>query len=103
MARVKVEFKVVAKGASELYLVGSSDNIGNWNEKKAVKFDYCDKCEKFTTSKLFEEGEAVEFKVLKAKNFDAVEKGYQGEEIANHSFVASKGLVIEFEVFNFAN
>jgi len=103
MARVKVEFKVVAKNTDKLYLVGSSDNLGNWNEKKAIKFDYCDKCQKFTTSKLFEEGETVEFKVLKDKTFDAVEKGNDFEEVANHSFVASKGLVIEFEVVNFAN
>ncbi len=103
MARVKVEFKVVAKNADKLYLVGSSDNLGNWNVSKAVKFDYCDKCQKFSASKLFEEGELVEFKVLKDKTFDAVEKGFNGEEVQNHSFVASKGLVIEFEVTNFAN
>ena len=34
---------------------------------------------------------------------NAVEKGFNGEEVANHSFVASKGLVVEFEVANFAN
>ncbi len=102
MANVKVGFKVVAKNASKLYLVGSTQNLGEWNPAKAIELEYCDKCQTFSTSKLFKEGETVEFKVLKDKSYDAVEKGWQGEEITNHTFVASKGLVVEFEVFNFA-
>ena len=57
----------------------------------------------FDGYKTAEAGEAVEFKVLAAKSFDAVEKGAYGEELQNHSFVASKGLTVEVEVVNFAN
>ncbi len=103
MANVKVEFKVVAHNANKLFLTGSSNNLGAWNPDKAVECDFCDKCGKFSASKMFKEGEVVEFKVLKDRTFDAVEKGAWGEEVANHSFVASKGLVVELEVLNFNN
>lgn len=103
MANVKVEFKVVAHNASKVFLCGSTANLGSWDPKGAVECEFCDKCGKFHASKMFKEGEVVEFKVLKDKTFDAVEKGAWGEELANHSFVASKGLVVEVEAVNFAN
>ena len=48
-------------------------------------------------------GEVVEFKVLTAKDWANVEKGAYGEEVSNHSFVATKGLEVVVEVNNFAN
>ena len=103
MANVKVTIKVSAQGTDKLYLVGSTANLGNWDPKDAVKMDFCVACGKFTVTKLFAEGTTVEFKVLKAKNYDGVEKGTWGEELENHSVVATKGLEVEVAVYNFAN
>lgn len=97
MAQVKVTFKIHAN-AKDAYIVGSTKNLGEWDAKKAVALTKED-C--FTVAKQFEVGSFVEFKVLSAKSFDAVEKGYNNEEVENHSFVASKGLVVELEIPNF--
>ena len=103
MANVKVTIKASANGTDKLYLVGSTANLGSWDPKGAVKMEFCEKCGKFTVAKQFAEGTTVEFKLLKSKSYDGVEKGAWGEELENHSFVASKGLEVEVEVFNFAN
>ena len=103
MANVKVTIKVAAKNTDKLYLVGSTANLGNWDPKDAVKMEFCEKCGKFNVTKQFAEGTTVEFKVLKSKSYDGVEKGAWGEELENHTFVAAKGLEVEVEVFNFAN
>ena len=101
MANTKVSIKVVAK-AKKLYIVGSTKNLGEWDPKKAVELEYCEKCNAFFTDKLLPAGETVEFKVLNAKNWANVEKGTNGEEVANHSFTAAKGLEVVVEVTNFA-
>ena len=95
MAQVTVKFAVKAN-SDKAYMVGSTDNLGAWDPKKAVEV------KDGQLSKKFDEGQVVEFKVLKKKTWDAVEKGSYGEEVCNHTFVASKGLVVEVEVNNFA-
>ncbi len=103
MANTKVEFKVsVAGKCKEVYLVGSVAALGEWDPKKAVKLELCDTCNKYTAAKLLPAGETVEFKVLSAKTWDAVEKGLYGEEVENHVIVPEKGLTVEVEVVNFA-
>ncbi len=99
---VKVTIKV-ASNSKDLFVVGSTKNLGAWNASKAEQLEKCEKCGKFSVSKMFNEGEVVEFKVLAGKSWDAVEKGQNQEEVQNHQFVASKGLVVELEVNNFAN
>ncbi|MBR6071332.1 MAG: hypothetical protein IKP77_00690 [Acholeplasmatales bacterium] len=94
MANVKVTIKV-AGNAKKLYVCGSTSNLGEWDPKKAVLV------EDGVVSKLFAEDSVVDFKVLSAKNWDNVEKGAFGEEVANHSFVAKKGLVVEVFVDKF--
>lgn len=102
MANTKVEFKVsVNAECSEVYLVGSVLSLGQWNPKKAVKLEYCEACNKYTVSKLLPAGETVEFRLLAAKSWDAVEKGVWGEEVENHVIVPQKGLIVEVEVSNF--
>lgn len=103
MANTKVVIKVAAPASKELYLVGNTTALGAWNPSKAVKLEYCTECGKYTVTKMLPADETVEFKVLAAKSFDAVEKGANGEELQNHSFVVSKGLTVEVEVLNFAN
>lgn len=83
MAQAKVTINVKAN-AETLYIVGSTKNLGNWDAKNAVAL------KDGSVTKMFEEGTKVEFKVLSAKTWDAVEKGVNGEELENHSFVASK-------------
>ena len=99
MAKVTVKF-VVKANSERAYLVGSTDNLGAWNASKAVLLTQENGV--FTTSKQFEANANVEFKVLAAKSFDAVEKGAYGEEVANRTFTATKGLTVEVEVANFA-
>lgn len=104
MANTKVVFNVSANtDAKELYLVGSTAQLGAWDPLKAIKMEYCDCCKKFTVAKMLPAGEAFEFKILNAKSWDNVEKAQCGAEVENHSAVASKGLVVELEVNNFAN
>ena len=99
MAKVTVKF-VVKANTKKAYLVGSSSNLGAWDSAKAVALTLEDGV--FTASKQFDANDYVEFKVLAAKTFDAVEKGVYGEEVANRTFTATKGLKVEAEVANFA-
>jgi len=95
MANVNVKIKVNAC-ADKLYVCGSTKNLGEWDAKKAIEAN-----KDGVVSKLFAEGETVEFKVLADKNWNNVEKGAFGEEVANHTFVAKKGLTVEISVENF--
>lgn len=103
MANVKVEIKIAVQvPVKELYLVGSVSQLGAWDVKKAIKMEYCNECNKFVVNKMLPAGESVEFKVLNSKSWDNVEKGYNGEELENHTIVPQKGLSVEVEVVNFA-
>ncbi len=99
MAKVTVKF-VVKANVKKAYIVGSTDNLGAWNPAKALALTLEDGV--FTASKQFDAGANVEFKVLAGKTFDAVEKGVYGEEVANRTFTATKGLKVEAEVVNFS-
>lgn len=101
MANTKVEFLVKAPVKKEVYLVGNVAALGEWDAAKGVKLSYCEECGCYTASKLLPVDANVEFKVLAGKNWDAVEKGAYGEDVANHAFVATKGTKVEIEVLNF--
>lgn len=103
MANTKIQFLVKANNVStnELYLVGNIKALGEWNAEKAVTLTYCAECGYFTVAKMIPAGETVEFKVLAAKTWDAVEKGIWCEDVMNHSFVAAKGVKVEIEIANF--
>ncbi|MCR5114008.1 MAG: hypothetical protein K6A63_08745 [Acholeplasmatales bacterium] len=96
MAQVTVTIKVSAK-AEKVYICGSTKNLGDWNPKNAVEV------KDGKINKKFDADTVVEFKVLSAKTWDAVEKGVNGEELENHKFTVSSA-VKEFEVVvdNFA-
>ena len=95
MAQVTVTIRVKAN-AEKIYIVGSTKNLGEWNPKSAVEL------KDGAVSKKFDAGPKVEYTVLSAKTWDAVEKGINGEELENHSFVASKDVKnIEIVVENF--
>lgn len=99
MANTKVEFSVKT-GSSEqdLYVVGNVSSLGAWDVSKAVKLELCAECGCFTAAKMLPAGEIIEFKVLSGKDWGAVEKGIYGEDVQNHTFVASKGVKVEIEV-----
>lgn len=99
-AQVTVTIKVEAN-AEKVFVVGNTANLGAWDAKKAVELKAVE-AGKFEVSKKFDADAVVEFKVLAAKNWDAVEKGIWGEDLANHTFTATKGLVVEAGVSNFA-
>lgn len=99
MAKVTVKF-IVKANSKKAYLVGNQANLGNWDPAKAVELTKEDGV--FSLSKQFDENANVEFKVLASKTFAAVEKGENGEEIANRTFTATKGLKVNVYVANFA-
>lgn len=100
MSMVNVEIHVTTAGASELYLVGSTPNLGVWNVEKAVKFEK-NSDGSFSVTKKFDEGQLVEFKVLSKKDWAFVEKGVYGEELENHLMTPHKGLVYELDIARF--
>lgn len=84
---------------SDMYISGSTKNLGLWNASKAVRLTSTDGY-KFTIRKRFKIGESVEFKVLTLRDWRGVEKGMFAEEIANHHIIADKGAVAEVTVYN---
>ncbi len=95
MANTKIEFVVHATKGLDLYLCGNVTALGEWDAAKAVKLSYCADCNSYTVSKMLPADETIEFKVLSAKDWNAVEKGFNHEDVANHSFVAVKGTKVE--------
>lgn len=103
MANKKVEIKVAVKcDVKNVYVVGSTANLGAWNAAKAVKLDFCEECGCYGKGFMLPEGETVEFKVLASNDWANVEKGAYGEEVANHAVTVVKGATAEVEVVNFA-
>ena len=97
-AQVTVKISVTAN-AEKVYVVGNAANLGAWDAKKAVELKANDG--KFEVSKKFDADAVVEFKVLAAKDWNAVEKGMWDEDLENHTFTATKGLVVEVGVDHF--
>ena len=104
MANKKVVIKAVLQkpeAVEGLYILGSTKNLGAWNLAKAVAMEKTSD-NSYELSKMLPEGEEVEFKILSAKDWSAVEKGIWNEEIENHHFVVEKGLEVSIDVYNFA-
>ena len=100
-AAAQVTAKItVNANADKVYVVGNTENLGSWDAKKAVALKAVDG--KFEVSKKFDANAVVEFKVLAAKDWEAVEKGIWNEDLENHTFTATKGLVVEIGVDHFA-
>ena len=97
--QVTVTFKVAAD-VEKVYVVGNTQNLGAWDCKKAVELKKTADG-KFEVAKKFDANSTVDFKVLSAKDWEAVEKGIWGEELQNHSFTAAKGLAVEVGVSKF--
>jgi hypothetical protein len=98
-AQVTVKITVNAN-ADKVYVVGNTENLGAWDAKNAVALKAVDG--KFEVSKKFDANAVVEFKVLAAKDWEAVEKGIWNEDLENHTSTAIKGLVVEIGVDHFA-
>ena len=106
MANRKVVIKAVLAhpelAVEDLYIVGSLKNLGAWDASKAVKMTKTSEGA-FEIIKQMPEGETVEYKLLAAPSWDAVEKGQFHEDFPNHSFVVEKGLEVLTEVHYFGN
>ena len=99
MAKVRVTFIVRPNRAIEdLYLIGSTKNLGAWETKNASKMKYNSELNAFVINKLFVENEAVEFKFISNKDWKYVEKGIWNEEICNRIFVPTKGLKLNLTI-----
>lgn len=99
MAKVRIKFTVRPnRPCEELFLVGSTKNIGAWDTNKASKMKYDYDLNAFVITKMFEENELVEFKFIANKNWKFVEKGIWKEEICNRQFIPFKGLNLELTI-----
>ncbi len=95
----KVTFKVTCDANfAELYVCGNVAQLGEWTPAKAVKLVYNEETKCYEASKMLPVDSHVEYKVLAAKDWASVECHNDGNEAANHSFVAVKGHVEEVHV-----
>ena len=101
MAKTKIEFIINAPEGLNLSIVGSSQELGNWNDKSSVELKYCSDCQKYKIAKMLEVGSSHEFKVIANKSWENVEKGTYGEDVANHAFIANKGTKVEINIPRF--
>lgn len=86
-----VNFTVTTKDISEnVYIIGNTKNLGNWDSKKAVKMNKIDD-NTYQLRKRFLIGENVEYKVISSKEWNNVEKGIFNEDVENHHFEGEKG------------
>ena len=86
--------------ADKLYICGNDAKLGGWNAEKAVALTKKGEGT-FSKSIKLEKGSKIEFKILKAKCWDSVEKGMFGEEIVNHTVVADDKAEKQVVVYNF--
>ena len=102
MAKVKVTISVSPKNACEnLYIVGSTSSIGYWDTRKATQLKYDENTNSFKAIKFFPEGETVEYKFIRTKDWYGVEKGIWNEEITNRVVVPAKGLNLDLTIETF--
>ena len=101
MANVSVKFSVAPKTHCEnLYVVGSTSSLGNWDVKKATQLTYCEETNTFVCSKMLPANEVVEYKFVSLKDWNGVEKGIWNEEISNRVVVPTKGLKLDLTIEN---
>ena len=102
MARVRVSFSVAPKTPCDnLYIVGSTSNLGNWDPKKATQLSYNNELNAFVVNKFLPLEEVVEFKFITMRDWNGVEKGIWNEEISNREVVPTKGLKLELTIETF--
>lgn len=102
MANTKVVVKIVAPENMELYIVGNTSSLGNWNASKAVKLEYDQETKSYSITKMLPLNETIEFKILAGKSWEFVEKGDWNEEVPNHTFIALKGSTVKITINNFS-
>ena len=102
MANVRVLFTVSPKTPYDnLYIVGSTSSLGNWNPKKATMLKYNAEINAFVATKILPAGETVEYKFITMKDWNGVEKGIWNEEINNRVVVPFKGLKLDLTIETF--
>ena len=96
-----VKFSVTTKyPVEEVYLVGNTKNLGNWDTNKGVKMTKIDD-NTFKVSKRFNLGVEVEYKVVATKRWENVEKCIFTEDVENHHFIAEKGHYEDIYIHSF--
>ena len=102
MARVKVSFSVQPKTPCDnLYIVGSTSSLGNWDPKKATQLKYNEETNSYVVNKFLPLEEVVEYKFVTMKDWVGVEKGIWNEEINNRTVVPTKGLKLDLTIETF--
>mgnify|MGYP003322989986 CR=1 FL=1 len=102
MSRVRVKFSVTPKVACDnLYIVGSTHNLGEWDPKRATQLRYDEEAKCYVCTKFLPIDEVVEYKFITIKDWFGVEKGIWNEEISNREVVPTKGLVLDLTIETF--
>lgn len=101
---LKIIVKLYNNGlnAENVYIAGNIAKLGDWNATKAKAMKTTNH-EDFTLSITgIKKGTEVSFKVLKALDWAAVEKGMNFEDLDNHTIVVDGASTIEVGVSNWA-
>ena len=102
MSRVRVRFSVSPKThCDNLYIVGSTSNLGNWEPSKATQMKFNVETNSYVCTKFLPVNEVVEYKFITVKSWIGVEKGIWNEEISNRTIIPSKGLLLELTIETF--
>ena len=101
---LKIIVKLYNNGlnAENVYIAGNIAKLGDWNAAKAKAMKTTNH-EDFTLSVTgIKKGTEVSFKVHKALDWAAVEKGMNFEDLDNHTIVVDGASTIEVGVSNWA-
>lgn len=83
--------------ADKLYMIS---NLGNWDLNKAILMNKLDD-NLFDITLAVEPGYKLEFKVLRDKNWNSIEKGIWNEEIKNHTYLIDDDMSVFDLIHNF--
>lgn len=93
---IGVNLRDEATSADELYITGNIPELGGWDVSKAVKLRR--KGGRYLTSVEYGSDMILEFKILNKKDWNGVEKGTWGEEIANHQVNPSETRNLDIDI-----
>lgn len=98
--KVNLIVTMFPENTEEIYICGSSKNLGEWEVKNAVKLNRTEKFGATIFSKefYFDLGDIIEYKYLSDKNWENVECGYVAEEIENRRITINSERFIGDEI-----
>lgn len=101
MGNRKIEIKVKANSGDSIFICGNIKALGNWNVISSLEMKK-DKDGLYKITKMLPEGQIIEFKFLRKKDWAYVEKGAYDEEVRNHLLIlpTDEEIIYVVEKFN---